>query len=182
MKALRLAHWDALIKQISLRLAQIFIGGAVLTLAGSVMTALINVIARYVFKSGFVWAEELTIYLMIWTVFLAASAGLSRGEHIGVDFLTRKLEGRLKFLVTISCLLLVLGFNLVLAINGLRLAIFAGQTHLSPALQISMFWPRFAVPFGALILAIQSALVLISNVISWYMVQDPPVEQGSSEI
>ena len=44
-----------------------------------------QVIARYVFNSGAVWALELTVFLFDWLVLFGVSWGVKINTHIGVD-------------------------------------------------------------------------------------------------
>lgn len=51
------------------------------------MTALTfaNVIARYVFESGILWALEVTVFMFGWLVLLGASYAVKLKAHLGVD-------------------------------------------------------------------------------------------------
>ncbi len=44
-----------------------------------------QVVARYVFNSGAVWALELTTYLFAWLVMFGAAFCVKKGVHIGID-------------------------------------------------------------------------------------------------
>ena len=44
-----------------------------------------NVIARYVFESGILWALEVTVFLFGWLVLLGASYAVKIKAHLGVD-------------------------------------------------------------------------------------------------
>jgi C4-dicarboxylate transporter, DctQ subunit len=48
-----------------------------------------QVVARYVFNSGAVWALELTTYLFAWLVLFGISYGIRVGAHIGIDALVK---------------------------------------------------------------------------------------------
>ena len=56
-----------------------------LLLAGMVLVTFSQVVARYVFNSGVVWALELTTFLFAWLVLLGVSYGIRVNAHIGVD-------------------------------------------------------------------------------------------------
>lgn len=55
------------------------------------MTLLVftEVIMRFVFHSGFLWMEEVTLHISAWMVLFGASYGVRVGAHIGVDALVR---------------------------------------------------------------------------------------------
>jgi len=69
-------------------------------------------ITRYVFNDSAGWTEEIARYLLIGTVFVGASVGVLRNNHIQVDFLYRHLSGRV-------------GRVLSLGVDVLRIAFFA---------------------------------------------------------
>jgi C4-dicarboxylate transporter, DctQ subunit len=48
-----------------------------------------QVVARYVFNTGAVWALELTTYLFAWLVLFGISYGIRVGAHIGIDALVK---------------------------------------------------------------------------------------------
>jgi C4-dicarboxylate transporter, DctQ subunit len=48
-----------------------------------------QVVARYVFNTGAVWALELTTYLFAWLVLFGMSYGVKVGAHLGVDAFVR---------------------------------------------------------------------------------------------
>lgn len=54
-------------------------------LAAMTLVTFSQVIARYVFNTGAVWALELTVYLFAWLVLFGMSYGVKIGVHLGVD-------------------------------------------------------------------------------------------------
>lgn len=70
------------------------------------MTLLVfyETIQRFVFGTGVLWAEELTLHLSAWLVLFGASYGLRVGAHIGVDFLVKKLSVEKQRMVTLIML------------------------------------------------------------------------------
>ena len=44
-----------------------------------------QVVARYVFNTGFVWALELTTFMFAWMVLFGMSYGVKVSAHLGVD-------------------------------------------------------------------------------------------------
>jgi C4-dicarboxylate transporter DctQ subunit len=53
--------------------------------AAMVLITFSQVIARYVFNAGAIWAVELTTYCFAWLVLFGASWGVKRSAHLGVD-------------------------------------------------------------------------------------------------
>lgn len=63
-------------------------------LGGMVLITFSQVVARYVFNSGAVWALELTTYLFAWLVLIGASYGVKIGAHLGVDAFVKMFPER----------------------------------------------------------------------------------------
>lgn len=70
------------------------------------MTLLVfyETIQRFVFGTGVLWAEELTLHLSAWLVLFGASYGLRVGAHIGVDFLVKKFSVEKQRIITLIML------------------------------------------------------------------------------
>jgi len=60
-------------------------------LGGMVVVTFSQVVARYVFNSGAIWALELTTFLFAWLVILGISYGIRMHCHIGVDAVVKML-------------------------------------------------------------------------------------------
>jgi len=65
-----------------------------------------QVVARYVFNSGAVWALELTTYVFAWLVLIGVSYGVKVGAHLGVDAFVRIAPARYqRWLILLAALL-----------------------------------------------------------------------------
>ncbi len=49
-----------------------------------------NAASRYLFKTTFVWAEELIRILFVWSMFFAITTSFLRNDHIGFDGIAKK--------------------------------------------------------------------------------------------
>ena len=81
---------------------------AIIALLLVTMTLLvfIEVVMRFGFGGGFLWAQELTLHLSAWFVLFGVSYGLKVGAHIGVDAFIKLLpENGQRFLSSIAVLL-----------------------------------------------------------------------------
>ena len=63
-------------------------------LAAMTLLTFLQVVLRYGFNSGFVWALEGTTYMFGWLVLLGISYGVRVNSHIGVDVLVKQLGPR----------------------------------------------------------------------------------------
>ncbi len=63
-------------------------------LAAMVLLIFGNVVLRYVFGTGVVWAEEVARLLFVWLVFLGAILALKNHQHLGLELLVSRLSPR----------------------------------------------------------------------------------------
>ncbi len=70
------------------RLEESFIA---LLMAVMTLFTFLQVILRYIFNSGIIWAQEFTIFVFAWLVLFGMSYGVRVGAHIGVDLAVRAL-------------------------------------------------------------------------------------------
>lgn len=125
-----------------------------------------NVVARYVFNTGVVWAEEVVRYQIIWLVFIGASVAARKQIHIGVEALLHVLpapfERAVHIVVGIGCIL----FCVVLAYYGIDLV---HQTRMfgqkTPAMQAPTWIIQLAIPVGAGLMALRFAQNLWAQIV-----------------
>jgi C4-dicarboxylate transporter DctQ subunit len=122
----------------------------------------VNVVGRYVFNYGFVWAEEVVRYEIIWLVFVGSGVAARKGIHIGVDALVHLLPASLQKLVNVAVLILCIGFCVILAIYGWELV---AQTRAfdqrTPAMQAPFWLMQMAIPVGALLMGLRFTQSLV---------------------
>ncbi len=66
-------------------------GVMALLLAAMTILTFTQVVLRYIFNAGFVWALEATTYLFAWMVLIGISYGIRTGAHIGIDLVVKAL-------------------------------------------------------------------------------------------
>jgi TRAP-type C4-dicarboxylate transport system permease small subunit len=96
-------------------------------LAGLLLLALAavtlaQVFSRYLFAVSLVWVEEGARFLFTWVIWLGAAVALRRGQHIAFTFLVDRLAPRPRALLGSVIDLLVVGFLVLLAVQGWRVA------------------------------------------------------------
>jgi len=75
------------------------------------MTILVfmEVVLRFGFNTGLLWAQELTLHISAWFVLIGAAYGVKVGAHIGVDAVVRLLPPTTKRIVSliavVACLI-----------------------------------------------------------------------------
>jgi TRAP-type C4-dicarboxylate transport system permease small subunit len=133
---------------------------AIIFLMMAVMATLVftNVITRYIFNFSIIWAEELSQYLMIWITYLGAGLALREGRHVAVEIFQDRLPRALRRLVRAALAAAMLGFLVVLAVLGVRIAAFTWSQE-TPVLNLPTGLPYLAIPVGAAVMALHLALL-----------------------
>ena len=67
-------------------------GLLILLLAAMTLLSFWQVVLRYVFNSGLLWALEATTYMFGWLVLIGISYGVRTHAHIGIDLLAKSLK------------------------------------------------------------------------------------------
>lgn len=92
----------------------------ILLLSAMTLLTFAQVVARYVFNSGFVWALEVTTYMFAWLVLIGISYGVKVGFHIGIDAVVKLLSPRTQRLVGLLAAILCLVYAGILLIGSYR--------------------------------------------------------------
>ncbi len=83
-----------------------------LLLASMTLLVFVEVVMRFGFGQGIMWAQELTLHLSAWMVLFGASYGVKVGSHIGVDAFVKILPHKIHRLVScfaVTCCLIYCG-------------------------------------------------------------------------
>lgn len=115
-----------------------------------------QVIARYVFNSGAVWALELTVYLFAWLVLIGASQLVKTNAHLGIAFVVllapRRVRPLFGFVALGACLLYVCLMLWGSASYVLRLYEIGIAAH---DLAVPKWIPLLALPTGLALLLLR---------------------------
>ncbi|MEJ2620707.1 MAG: TRAP transporter small permease [Candidatus Thiodiazotropha sp.] len=79
-----------------------------LLLVTMTLLVFLEVVLRFVFNTGFLWAQELTLHLSAWFVLFGISYGLKVGAHIGVDAFVKTLPDSIHRIVSLLAVVLSL--------------------------------------------------------------------------
>lgn len=137
-------------------------------LAVMVLSVFIGVLARFVFthtamRFSVPWTEEVSRYLMIWTVFVGGGIACRHGKLIGVEFLIGALPVQVGRAVKYISFLLAGAFYLLLIFVGWQWTEF-GNSQTSPVLEIPMVTINLAMVVGGVLMALNTlALVLATR-------------------
>jgi TRAP-type mannitol/chloroaromatic compound transport system permease small subunit len=123
-----------------------------------------NVLLRYAFSFGSVWAQELEWHLLAAVILLGMSYSLQRGENVRVDLFYANFPPRAKFVVNLVSGLLTLavaGLFIKLSLAYVAQSYSIGESSADPG-GIPLRWlvkGLIPVGFGLLVLQTLAALV-----------------------
>lgn len=124
----------------------------------------VNVLLRYAFSFGSVWAQELEWHLLAALILLGMSYALQRGENVRVDLFYANYSARKKFVVDVVSLVLMLIVALIfvkLSVAYVGQAWAIGEKSPDPG-GIPWRWAvKSLIPLGFSLLALQSVGALI---------------------
>ncbi len=120
-----------------------------IALIAAVILNFVNVVGRYGFGWGFIAADELQTYIMVYIAFLGAAVATWRGLHLRMDVIAQRLpEGMQKVLSFLEMVLVLILCSLVTWVASQ----YALQMYLlgarSQTAQIPMWIPHSAIAAG----------------------------------
>jgi C4-dicarboxylate transporter DctQ subunit len=149
-----LARADALLS----RLEMAFIGAAI-AFAGCLL--FVNVVGRYVFHAPISWAEEVSLYLIVWMVFIGGSVAMRTRGHIAMDLLPLMLTPANRARLAMFTGSVVLVFLAVLFYYSLEHTLrVRASGQLTPVLQGPMWLTYLAMPVGSALMFLRMSQVL----------------------
>ena len=107
----------------------------------------IQVILRYVFKSGIYFGEELPRYLLVWIVFMAAGLAIHEDSHVKIQLFINKFQGRTRLVLDLVAQILLLGFVVLLLIETILILPYQ-KSQIILSMRLSFFWFYLSIPVG----------------------------------
>lgn len=128
-----------------------------------------NVLLRYGFSYGFIWAQELEWHIFVPICLLGMSYALLRGEHVRVDVLYASFRPGMKHAVDIVAALLSMAFCAVviwLSIPYVHQSWLIGEGTANPGGIEYRYVVKSLIPIGFAILFLQSLSQAIKSVVA----------------
>lgn len=116
-----------------------------------------NVLGRYLFLSPIIWAEEIMIYIMVWTVFIGAVLVTWDGHHLKMDFFSIMLPSPWKETMNLAGAAVFIAVCVfVLPQDYTVVSLMQRLDQRSVVAEIPMVIPHFAIMlgFGLMLLAV----------------------------
>ncbi len=104
---------------------------------------LVAVFFRYAINHSLFWSDEVVRYSFVWFTLLGAALVLRDRRHIRVEYFVEHMPRRLRGVVEFVGLVLILAFNVFLAIAGM-LWVRETTGALTPALGLPLNWVYYA--------------------------------------
>lgn len=115
-----------------------------------------NVIMRYFFKSGLIWAEELSRLCFMWLIFLGSIVAFKENGHLGVDTLVQRLSVKGRRILFVINSIIILATLALLAIGSWDLSIL-NLNQSTPTLLI----PYAYVYISGVVMSVGIAIIVI---------------------
>lgn len=138
-----------------------------LLLIASVIVNFANIIGRYFLAASIPWAEEIMLFLIIGSVFLASGLVGWSGRHIRMDAIVALLPVRLRAGLEFMCDLVTVATCVVVAVLAWPvISMLAQFDQRSQAANFPLVIPQAMIPIGFLITAFLIAVRLIAKGVS----------------
>jgi C4-dicarboxylate transporter DctQ subunit len=126
-----------------------------ISLATLVVVLVLQVVFRYVFKTGISWSEEVSRFLFIWFVYISASYAVQVGTHIRVSLVVDFMPASLQRPMQVISDLLWIGFNAVVIVSGIQL--------IASMIEYPVYSTSLLLPMSALyvIIPLSHALMIV---------------------
>ena len=134
-------------------------------LAAMTLLTFAQVVMRYVFNSGFTWAQELTTILFAFMIFIGISYGVRVGAHIGVDALIKIFTPQVRRIVSVIAVLLCLLYAGMVIYGSFIYVMKMKKIGIElEDLPVQMWLVRAILPIGFTLLALRFLPVLVNLV------------------
>lgn len=147
-------------KQLILNLDDII---GVFSLAGIIIITSANVIGRYVFNSPIIWANEVSLGLFVWFVFIGTSSVMKRSGHISIDYFVRKLPKPLaSFVQVVNYLIVYILLIFAFIILGSQLTV-NSSLKVTSVLHISYVYIYIVIPISGILCLLALTINLLKE-------------------
>ena len=115
---------------------------------------LYEIAARYLFHAPTIWAQEISVYLLLACAFFGFAPTMHAGEHIRIDLLVKRFGMRARSALELGTCLAIAAFAAIAAWGGYETVMQSlrfGRRSLT-LLAVPSWIPQLVVPVGMLLL------------------------------
>ena len=133
------------------------------------LIAFYGVITRYIFRRPPDWAEEIVIYLIIWSVFITASILAAEKGHVAATLIVERFPLKTRRYLAVFNGLVALGFCVAVSFLGYKIvsATYVNDERSLTALRFPVWIPYLSVAAGCTLVALRYALRVYRLVFSF---------------
>lgn len=127
----------------------------------------INVLLRYLFSTGSVWAQELEWHLLVPLILFGVSYALRHGEHVRVDIAYGRFSLRAKHAVDLLSALLAIAISLLFiwySLHYVQQAYVIDEGSPDPGGLPHRYLLKALIPIGFALLLLQSVATALASV------------------
>lgn len=127
----------------------------------------INVLLRYLFSTGSVWAQELEWHLLVPLILFGVSYALRHGEHVRVDIAYGRFSPRAKHAVDLLSALLAIAISLLFiwySLHYVQQAYVIDEGSPDPGGLPHRYLLKALIPIGFALLLLQSVATALASV------------------
>ena len=126
-----------------------------------------NVLLRYLFSAGTVWAQELEWHLLVPLILFGMSYALRHGEHVRVDILYARFSDRTKVYVDLLSALLCFALSVLViwfSLHYVEQSYVIGEQSQDPGGLPYRFLLKALIPTGFALLLLQSIASALGSI------------------
>ena len=136
-----------------------------IALVGVIAVAMIlQVFFRYVVNSSLSWSEELSVWSLVWLVFIGSVVLIRNWEHINIPTFVNCLPLKLRPYVIIAARCLSIVFLVTMTYLGFEMILFGFHAD-APVLHLSTKWAKLSIPTGGALMCLFALNVLLKDLI-----------------
>lgn len=136
----------------------------------AVMTVVVVAAAfsRYVLNIGLFFSEDLSRYLMVVVVFLAAALVLDEKQHVKITLVINKFAPRSQMWMGVLGQILMFVFLGLVAFEGFKILPRQANSMIATMPKVSLFWFYAAIPLGCVFMALFLLPQMLENLKSLF--------------
>jgi C4-dicarboxylate transporter DctQ subunit len=134
------------------RLPRLIIGALMLF---ALVIEVANVVARYVLRAPFIWAEEILVFVMIWIIFIGIILVSGNQAHLKMDLVAAAFPDRFSRPIALAGELVTFVVCVIMAYASSQVLITLGSYgQRSVVAEIPMVIPHVAVPLSFVVIGL----------------------------
>ena len=126
----------------------------------------ISVILRYVFLFSEEWIEDLTMFSLVFAIFLYGGPAYLKGSHIGMEFFASRYRGKMRMIYHLILNMVLLAICGIIIYSAMQMENLLFVTQMSTKSESFKLWVLFlCVPIGISIYAFYGFAELLKDLL-----------------